>query len=230
MGKSEWPFAPLGHAQANTRNKPRLQGIVFDVDGTLCQTQNYMFSEMRAALGIEKPTDILEHLNSLSGQDHEKASSKIRDIERRAMRLQKPQPGLTALMAFLDKVPMPKAICTRNFDEPVAHLLTSFLPNTIFDPILTRAFLPPKPKPDGILHVAAHWGLPAASNLIMVGDSIDDMAAGRAAGATTVLLTNNENAHLNEHDNTDFYVSRLDDLIPILNSGFLTDHAQGIAS
>ena len=58
------------------------------------------------------------------------------------------------------------------------------------------------------------------ANLIMVGDSIDDMTAGFRAGAATVLLINEVNAHLAEHQHTDLVVKRLDELIDVLERGF----------
>ncbi|KAL2758661.1 hypothetical protein ACRALDRAFT_2033363 [Sodiomyces alcalophilus JCM 7366] len=64
-----------------------------------------------------------------------------------------------------------------------------------------------------------------ASGLIMVGDSIDDMTAGRKAGAATVLLLSDVNGHLAEHDHTDLVIRRLDELVPILEEGFKTRHA-----
>ena len=54
----------------------------------------------------------------------------------------------------------------------------------------------------------------------MVGDSIDDMTAGRRAGAATVLLVNEVNEHLSTHEHTDLVIARLDDLIKILEEGF----------
>ena len=54
----------------------------------------------------------------------------------------------------------------------------------------------------------------------MVGDSLDDMAAGRAAGAATVLLVNEENKQLAEHDFTDVIIGRLDELVGVLEEGF----------
>jgi phosphoglycolate phosphatase-like HAD superfamily hydrolase len=84
----------------------------------------------------------------------------------------------------------------------------------------TREFRPPKPSPAGILHIASKWNLPSADNLIMVGDSADDMAAGRAAGAATVLLASEANSHLAEHAHTDLVIEKLDELIGILDGGF----------
>ncbi|KAK8055879.1 had superfamily [Apiospora rasikravindrae] len=250
-------FAPLQHGIAaadQVSNLPKLKGIVFDVDGTLCEPQNHMFAEMRSVLGIPKSVDILEHVYSLtppSAQDE--AMESIRAIERREMARQTPQPGLAELMAYLDRRGVPKAICTRNFDAPVNHLLTKFLPGSVFHPVITREFRPPKPDPAGILFIARSWGLvrsaaagvstaaaldkdasngnpPAgeagleevgdASGLIMVGDSIDDMTAGRKAGAATVLLVNKVNEHLSEHVHTDAVITKLDELVHLLERGF----------
>ncbi|OAA61841.1 HAD superfamily hydrolase [Niveomyces insectorum RCEF 264] len=293
-----------------------LRGVVFDVDGTMCLPQTYMFGEMRAALGITKSVDILDHIYALpTAEQREDAMERIRAIERRAMASQEAQPGLAPLMAYLDRRGVPKAICTRNFAQPVQHLLDTFLAGHVFAPIVTRDFRPPKPDPAGILHIARSWGLtrppaepdaggqahgqriPAgarprsttigsvssdedtadrsvvlaeqeeeeaaertaaaiaasgtapggatgaatvaataaadaasppvpvpeadASGLIMVGDSVDDMAAGRRAGAATVLLVNDVNRHLAEHADTDLVITRLDELIDVLENGFV---------
>ncbi len=57
--------------------------------------------------------------------------------------------------------------------------------------------------------------------LTMGSDSIDDMTAGYLAGAATVLLVNEVNAHLADHEHTDLILSRLDELIDILEKGFV---------
>jgi phosphoglycolate phosphatase-like HAD superfamily hydrolase len=137
------------------------------------------------------------------------------------MKDQQPQAGLVELMNYLDSRGLPKGICTRNFDAPVTHLLTTFLPSSRFHPVVTREFRPPKPNPAGILHIAKEWMHgDGGDSLIMVGDSIDDMTAGFRAGAATVLLVNDVNMHLAEHQHTDLVVTRLDDLIGILENGF----------
>lgn len=170
---------------------------------------------------IEKPTDILDHIYSLPEREQEEAQEMIREIERTAMKSQQPQAGLVELMDYLDSRGIKKGICTRNFDAPVTHLLTTFLPSSTFRPIVTREFRPPKPDPAGILHIAKEWMHEDGGNsLIMVGDSIDDMTAGHRAGAATVLLVNEANEYLTDHPHTDLVVKRLDDLISILENGF----------
>lgn len=180
-----------------------------------------MFAEMRSALGITKATDILDHVYSLPPTEQDEAQEKIRAIERTAMKSQRPQTGLVELMEYLDSRGIKKGICTRNFDAPVTHLLTTFLPKSLFAPIVTREFRPPKPDPAGILHIAKDWMREdGGESLIMVGDSIDDMTAGHRAGAATVLLVNEVNKHLVDHAHTDLVVEQLDDLIKILETGF----------
>ncbi|KAF3919421.1 hypothetical protein ABW21_db0208019 [Orbilia brochopaga] len=214
-------FAPLNPElrAASSSAHPELLGVVFDVDGTLCMPQSWMFAEMRRQLGISKATDILNHILTLpddaqvdeQGQEspsqREAAYDRIRAVEREAMGQMRPQEGLVELMEYLDRREIKKAICTRNFDAPVEHLITNFIPGHKFYPIITRDFKPPKPDPAGILHIAEKLGVDE-SGLIMVGDSLDDMTAGRRAGAVTVLLANVENETLKFHEHTDLSVDR----------------------
>lgn len=113
---------------------------------------------------------------------------------------------------------------------PVNHLLTNHIPSHInpFAPVITRDFKPPKPSPHGILHIAHAWGVAESQEvpkeyiplpLIMVGDSVDDMAAGRDAGALTVLLRSEGKEELERDERTDLVVGRLDELVRVLEEG-----------
>ncbi|KAF7188065.1 putative hydrolase [Pseudocercospora fuligena] len=224
-------FAPLG--QSPSEGLLQLKGIVFDMDGTLCEPQNYMFGEMREALQIDKNIDILDHIHSLPEKEQREAFEKVRKIESKAMEKQIPQAGLVTLMEELDRHGIKKGICTRNFDMPVNHLLRNHIPGHLnpFAPVVTREFRPPKPSPAGILHIANAWGLVQSSTvpetppeerplpLIMVGDSVDDMAAGRDAGALTVLLRSEGKEELETDSRTDVVISRLDELVALLREG-----------
>lgn len=126
--------------------------------------------------------------------------------------------------------------CSEANSAPVFHFLTTHLPSSSssislpFSPIITRDFRPPKPHPAGILHIASQWGIPtptlSASSedtaserrlpprpqpllpIIMVGDSVDDMAAGRDAGALTVLLRSEGKEDLEGDARVDVVVGR----------------------
>ncbi|KAI5273356.1 HAD-like protein [Aureobasidium subglaciale] len=231
-------FAPLSKGKGHDAidGDMVLKGIVFDVDGTLCEPQNHMFGTMREKLGITKGQDILDHVYSLSGEEQKEAHKIIEDVEREAMAEQVPQAGLVTLMEHLDKNDIKKGICTRNFNAPVDHLLSNHLPSHIdaFAPIVTRDFRPPKPSPAGILHIAKQWkiigesdvgddGRPIAKRpipVIMVGDSIDDIIAGHDAGCATVLLRSEGKEDLEKDPRTDVVINRLDELVDILEKGF----------
>lgn len=47
------------------------------------------------------------------------------------------------------------------------------------------------------------------------------MTAGYLAGCATVLLVNPVNAHLATHEHTDLVIARLDELIGVLENGFV---------
>jgi len=162
LGTPICPSTKNANIRAQTANAPSLP-------------QTYMFAEMRSALSITKSTDILDHVYTLPPASQEEAFAKIRAIESQACASQEPQPGLLDLMTYLDSKKLPKGICTRNFDGPVAHLLGKFLPGIEISPVVTRDFRPPKPNPAGVLHNAKSWGFVKddgvgdASHLIMVG-------------------------------------------------------------
>ena len=80
------------------------------------EPQNYMFGDMRSAVGIPKHLDILDYIYSLPDKQQTEAFDKVQDIERKAMAEQVPQPGLASLMEYLDRMNIKKAICTRNFE------------------------------------------------------------------------------------------------------------------
>lgn len=80
------------------------------------EPQNYMFEQMRSALGITKEIDILDHMHALPEPEQSEAFKKVQDIEQEAMRKQIPQAGLVTLLEFLDRHGIRKGICTRNFE------------------------------------------------------------------------------------------------------------------
>jgi hypothetical protein len=53
------------------------------------------------------------------------------------------------------------------------------------------------------------------------------MTAGFRAGAATVLLVNEVNVHLAKHEHTDLVISRLDELVTILEGGFVGQIGKG---
>lgn len=174
---------------------------------------------MRDALGIDKSIDILDYVHSLPDNGpQQEAQLKLQAIERNAMVNMEAQPALVEVMDFIDKQKIPKAILTRNFPIPVEHLLTTFLTDHQFAPIVTREFKPPKPSPAGLYYITKAWNVDS-ENVVMVGDSIDDMLAGYRAGAATVLVSSDVNGHIEDAPETDVVVKTLGELIKVLEEG-----------
>ena len=67
-------------------------------------------------LGIPRSVDILDHIHSLPADQQEEAHSAIREIERQALKDQKPHVGLVELMDYLQSRGIRKAICTRSLE------------------------------------------------------------------------------------------------------------------
>ncbi|KAH3670849.1 hypothetical protein WICMUC_004818 [Wickerhamomyces mucosus] len=192
-----------------------IHGIIFDMDGTLSISQPWMFKSMRSSIGLKDPgVDILSFIEGLPGDKQKEAQQKIAFVEEKAMLEMEPQLGLLQLIYYIQDKGLPKAILTRNLIKPVKHLVGKFLPDIEFDPILTREFQPPKPKPDAILHIAKTWGLDS-KNLIMVGDSMDDVKSGFDAGAFTILIKSEMNEAIRNDPRIDYVVDSLDGIIEL---------------
>ncbi|CCG84361.1 protein of unknown function [Taphrina deformans PYCC 5710] len=196
-------------------SRPTLKALIFDMDGTLTKPQNYMFQEMRRALGIKKSQDILGSIEELPDSQQDKAHEKIRDIERKAMSDMAPQDGLSPLMKYLDTTTLFRGICTRNFHEPTQYLLRTYLRDHQISPVLTREFTPAKPSPRPLEHICAAWNI-RPSECIMVGDGVDDLVSAKAAGMDSILLQNEENKHLVDSHEPSYVVHDLSEIISIV--------------
>lgn len=83
-----------------------------------CPNSTQSDTPSRAALGIDKTIDILHHIRQLpTAEEQAMAVAKVRDVERRAMLEQQPQPGLLRLMDYLQSRSVRRALCTRNFES-----------------------------------------------------------------------------------------------------------------
>lgn len=197
-----------------------IKGMVFDMDGTLCLPQTWMFAEMRSAIGLtDKSKDVLAFIAEMSEAEQAEANAKLEQVEKKAMSEMEPQVGLLELMDYLNTINLPKTICTRNLIKPVNHLLSNYMAHHQFGPIITREFKPPKPSPEPLLHIARAWGI-EPENLVMVGDSIDDMRSGSAAGFGTVLIKTHANDDVVGLPETDVVVKDLKEIIGLLQDGF----------
>ena len=198
----------------DSANITTIKGIIFDMDGTLTRPQTWMFGEMRRQLAVPDGVDILTHLESLPTPElRHDAERKLRLIEEKAMNEQQPTVGLLDTFQKLHSIGVKTSICTRNVPKPVSDFCKKFLDcdpyvtstsTTISDPtsatlisgpVVTREFKPPKPSPKPLLHIIETWGV-NPGEVLMVGDSHDDMDAGLSAGCAVVLLRHEDNENV----------------------------------
>ncbi|RYG41169.1 HAD family hydrolase, partial [archaeon] len=195
--------APVAVAGGRTG---RLRGIVFDMDGTLTNAGAIDFGRMRARCGVPPGEDIIAFVERQSEARRLELARIIVEEEEEGLRRMSFRHGASDTLRLLTARQLHRAILTRNNDDIMMRTLAlleydaeeavsggsaapdaSPLTHPAFSLLLSRSFTPVKPHPAPIHHICAQWGC-EPNQVIMVGDTIDDVACGRAAGAHTVLI------------------------------------------
>lgn len=150
------------------------------------------FARMRSVAGLPEGAPIFATVAALAtAAERAAAWEAIASVEAEAFTSSalQLQPGLSELVQKLRAAGIRLGVATRNNAASVAALLRiAGLPADTFDPILTRdSGFADKPDPAIALAACAAWGVPPASCL-MVGDSLDDVTCGHAAGMATCRL------------------------------------------
>lgn len=159
---------------------------VFDLDGTLTVAV-HDFAAIRSELCIPPASDILDHLNSLPAAESKARHERLQQIEQELAGLTEAASGAAALVGQLRARGANLGILTRNTRENALRTLELVGLGGYFETahVLGRDQALPKPDPDGIQRLAALWGA-HSSEMVMVGDYLYDLQAGRSAGALTV--------------------------------------------
>ena len=128
-------------------------------------------------------------------------------------------PGASELLEALMDRGVQKGIVTRNSTPNLETTLRAigFLHHFDLDHAVTRdcPVSRPKPAPDGILTLLSGWGV-GPERAVMVGNHSIDVAAGRAAGALTVLVDHDAITGTGESDpGADIVIRRLDELLTL---------------
>ena len=163
----------------------RLRGVVFDLDGTLV-VQELDFDAMRREIGLPVGTPLLEAVERLHGAEREAAVAVLRRHELAAAETARLNPGVGDFLDWLAGRGVRRAVLSRNMRQAVLKVLDRC--GVSFDPVLAREDAPYKPSPEGIWQICGAWGL-APAEVLMVGDYLYDVQAGRSAGTRTALVT-----------------------------------------
>ncbi len=187
-------------AQISARPRPRpfrLRGVVFDFDGTLTAPGALDFAAIKRRVGCPPDQYILEWIEGLpAGARRREALAALEESEERAAGESSPNAGAEEAVLAARRLGLGVAVLTRNGRRAVDLALARFprLTAADFDVIVTRDdAVAAKPAADGVVHAAAALGVPPAE-LLVVGDFVLDMLAGRAAGAVTAFLSNGDPA------------------------------------
>ncbi len=161
------------------------EGWIFDLDGTLTVAA-HDFEAIRRELGLEPGKPILEQLARLQRDDAAARHARLDEIEWRIAGEARPAPGALALLQVLSSGGMRLGIVTRNSHRNALRTLQTCGLEAFFKPccVVGREAAAPKPDPDGVHRLLAHWSL-APDRAVVVGDYRFDLLAGRAAGTAT---------------------------------------------
>lgn len=161
-----------------------IRGVIFDLDNTIAHS-SLDFDAIRREIGLG-PGPVLESLERLSPAERRRAEAILDRHERAGALRATPMPGAIELVEWLARAGLRRGLLTRN-SRASARLTLERL-GMAFDPVLAREDGPIKPAPDAVLRICHTWQRPPETVLV-VGDYLFDLQAGRAAGCPAVLVT-----------------------------------------
>ena len=198
-----------------------IRAVFFDFDGTLTSPGALDFPEIKRAIGCPHGVPILEFIDSLDSEDEKETARGILDsYEMESAASSLPNIGGEQLIRHLKARGLKIGIITRNSLKSVVKAFENFNETVIddFDIVISRdSPAAVKPAPDGILLATEKLGIPP-SRVMMVGDYIFDIQAGRSAGTHTVLIDSGKQ-HGDWAGECDFIIASLDELRKIVGLG-----------
>ena len=199
----------------------RIKAVLFDFDDTLTAPGKLDYALIRREIGCPPTESMLDYLEGIKEPEKRERMARILDgYEMAAAAQAAPAEGAEDLVKWLDQAGIRKGIFTRNSRNAVQRAFANFtgIGTKDFDLIITRDDdLPVKPHPGGILHAAAFFGV-SVRDMLVVGDFIYDIEAGKAAGAVTVWLKSRKIGDFTPPE-SDFTVERLDQVREICEDG-----------
>ena len=192
------------------------------MDGTLTVAGCIDFKRLRHRLAIPPGEDILNFVAAAAdAATAARRAAIVEEEEHLGLAKLALMPDISALVSFAASRPALRlGLLTRNNAAAAEHTLGKLREAGMrFDAALSREWAggPPKPHPAALLHMAGEWGV-APGELCMVGDSLDDVACGAAAGATAVLI--GEGDEPGARETAHHHVDSLTSLVALLQREF----------
>ncbi len=178
--------------------------ILFDIDGTIIDTESVIISSLQEALsqvtGRSYSHDDLRFILGIPSTEalaqlhlSETQTAAVKEVWPQLLATKQRQVTVFATMrrtlAHLQHRGVQLGIITSKSDSELANEFTFFGLNDYFDVIITaQANVAPKPAPDPINLALAELGVDPADALYL-GDSIYDMQSAKAAGVSFGVAT-----------------------------------------
>lgn len=189
-----------------------VKAVVFEIDGTLVNTSEdvrFAAEEMLADLSL--PSLNAEHVSDWLGDGTDKLIHRIlsrkidgsvpdpvfrlgsalflKAYQRRNHATARLYPGVEVCLRQLTRKKVPMVVVTNQATSLANDLLTRMGIRHHFTFVLGKdALQEPKPSPDGLLEAALLLGV-NPEQLLMVGGSVNDVNAARAAGCASVCVS-----------------------------------------
>ncbi|MDD4850435.1 MAG: HAD family phosphatase [Gemmiger sp.] len=183
-----------------------VKGVIFDMDGLMFDTERIwttLWAPACQALGLPAPSeDFIAKARGMAGQnmlrhiaaaypgtDPQRIQDEVFKLGYEHFAKHTPlKPGLTALLAYLEEVGMPRIVASSSPRGMVERNLQNTGTARYFHDIVCGPEVPrSKPDPAIFLEAARRLRLPATDCLVLE-DSFNGIRAGHAAGAVTVMV------------------------------------------
>ena len=198
----------------------RIDAVVFDFDGTLTAPGALDFSKVKKTIGCPDDLPVLEFMEREADGDRRAwMAGELDRFEMDAAAVSRPNAGAGEIFSHIRRLGLPVGILTRNSRSSVLRSLENFEGIGLDDiGVLVTREEPVRIKPsgEGVRFAADRLNVDPA-HVLVVGDFLFDIQAGRRAGALTAFLTNGKPAP--EGHEAHFAIQSLDELIPILTNG-----------
>lgn len=198
----------------------RIEAVIFDFDGTLTRPGALDFPKIKSVIGCPATLPVLEYMETITDPVLlAKVHQQLEDFELEGAAASRPNTGAQNLVKWIKKTGLPVGVLTRNSRVSVVRAMEYFSDFSLedIDVLVTRED-PARIKPsgEGIHLIARQLGIPPA-HILMVGDGLFDMDAGRDAGSLTAYLSNR--APLPDGLDCDVVVDTLNQLKSVITDG-----------
>ena len=155
------------------------------MDGTLLEPLEDGLPEFKRRWGIARDALVVHTLPTLDSQRRAEADREFAELEARGASESILRPGMRELLDHLRRAGIRLAMVTNNRRSSASTVLARH--RLVFDAVLTREDVAPKPDPAMIVRALHELGA-EPSGATLVGDAPVDALAARAAGLERIYL------------------------------------------